>query len=64
MTDLDRIRFWVTSWREHTELSAARCMYEIAKVLGVEPQKRVAGRVRGTARMDKPEHASSKCTRD
>ena len=43
---MDQVRAIVTAWRESTELSAARCMYELAAVLGVEPPKPVAGKRR------------------
>lgn len=48
MSDLDRIRELVTAWRNGagTELSAARCMYEIARVLGLEPPRAVKGKCR------------------
>lgn len=57
MTDLSRIRAIVTSWRDRAELSAARCMLEIAKELEIDPPKPVAGKVRkrGTAQMEATE---------
>ena len=36
----------VTAWRNDTELGAARCMYELARALGIDPPKPVAGKVR------------------
>lgn len=62
MTDLTRIRSIVTSWTSDTELSAARYMYEIAKVLGVEPPKPVAGKVRRPEQPTRTEPLPEKAT--
>ena len=57
MTPLDQVTAIVRSWRDDTELSAARAMYEIAKVLGVEPTN-VAGRKRRPEQSTRTAHPS------
>ena len=58
VTDLDQVRAIVTSWRNDTELSAARCMYEIAKVLEIDPPHVVRTRGRAERAIPSTEQAS------
>ena len=41
---LSRVIGIVSDWRADTELSAARCMLDLAKLLGVNPPVPVKGR--------------------